>query len=121
MRRIDALGIGFGVFVTGGLAYIILQQLGLGSFEAGIWSQVLLVGGLLGWLFTYAVRATGKKMTYHQQREQYEEAFFKKRLDELSPQELAQIQAELEQEQGSKRVGETGGYGENSDSVTPNS
>ncbi|MBR8836995.1 MAG: DUF3007 family protein [Stigonema ocellatum SAG 48.90 = DSM 106950] len=96
MRRIDALGIGFGVFVAGGLAYVVLQRVGLDSMEAGIWSQVLLVGGLVGWLLTYALRAAGKKMTYHQQREKYEEAFFKKRLDEIPPEELAKIQAEIE-------------------------
>ena len=100
MRRIDALGIGFGVFVVGGLAYVVLQRVGLDSIEAGIWSQVLLVGGLVGWLLTYAFRAVEKKMTYHQQRKQYEEAFFKKCLDEISTAELAQIQAEIEQEKG---------------------
>ncbi|MBO3461647.1 DUF3007 family protein [Aetokthonos hydrillicola Thurmond2011] len=98
MRRIDALGIGFGVFITGGLAYILLQQLGLDSQNAGIWSQALLVGGLVGWLLTYVFRATSKNMTYHQQRKQYEEAFLNKRLEELSPEELAQIQAEIEKE-----------------------
>lgn len=100
MRRIDAIGIGLGVFVAGGLAYVILQQVGLDSQEAGIWSQVLLVGGLFGWLLTYALRATGKKMTYHQQRQQYEEAFLTKRLQELSPEELESIQAEIEKEKG---------------------
>ncbi|MDJ0775126.1 MAG: DUF3007 family protein [Mastigocoleus sp. MO_167.B18] len=98
MRRIDAIGIGLGVFVAGGLIYLVLQQVGLDRQSAGIWSQVLLVGGLLGWLFTYLFRAVGNKMTYHQQREQYEEAFFQKRLDELSEEELAKIQAEIEQE-----------------------
>ncbi|MBW4563500.1 MAG: DUF3007 family protein [Mojavia pulchra JT2-VF2] len=98
MRRIDAIGIGFGVFIAGGLAYIGLQLVGLDNQQAGIWSQVLLVSGLLGWLATYVVRAVGQKMTYHQQREEYEEAFFQKRLDELTPEELAKIQAEIEQE-----------------------
>ncbi|KST68112.1 DUF3007 family protein [Mastigocoleus testarum] len=98
MRRIDAIGIGLGVFVAGGLIYLVLQQVGLDSQSAGIWSQVLLVGGLLGWLFTYLFRAVGNKMTYHQQREEYEQAFFQKRLDELSEEELAKIQAEIEQE-----------------------
>ena len=98
MRRIDAIGIGLGVFVAGGLIYLGLQQFGLDSQSAGIWSQVLLVSALIGWLFSYIFRAVGNKMTYHQQREEYEKAFFQKRLDELSEEELAKIQAEIEQE-----------------------
>lgn len=98
MRRIDAIGIGLGVFVAGGLVYAALQLVGLDGEKAGIWSQVLLVSGLVGWLVTYLVRAVGQKMTYHQQREQYEQAFFEKRLAELTPEELAKIQAEIEQE-----------------------
>ena len=98
MRKIDAIGIGLGVFAVGGLAYIIFQVAGLDSLEAGIWSQVLLVGGLLGWVATYAYRAMGKNMTYHQQRRDYEEAYFQKRLDELTPEELAKLQAEIEEE-----------------------
>jgi hypothetical protein len=99
MRRIDAIGIGFGIFVAGGLAYVLLKLIGIDSSKAGIWSQVLLFVGLIGWLFTYAFRAVGKKMTYHKQREQYEEAYLQKRLEELTPEELAKIQAEIEQEQ----------------------
>ena len=98
MRRIDVLGIGLGVFAAGGLVYIILQVAGLDSLEAGVWSQLLLVGGLIGWVVTYVFRAVGQKMTYNQQRQEYEDAYFKKRLEELSPEELAKIQAEIEQE-----------------------
>jgi len=105
MRRIDAIGIGIGVFAAGGLAYIILQMAGLNSPEAGIWSQLLLVGGLIGWLFTYVFRVTSQKMTYHQQRQEYEEAYFQKRLEELTPEELAKIQAEIEQEERMKAKG----------------
>jgi Protein of unknown function (DUF3007) len=103
MRRIDAIGIVFGVFLTGGLAYVVLQLVGLDGLEAGVWSQVLLVGGLVGWLLTYVFRAVGKKMTYHQQREEYEEAFLQKRLDELTPEELAKLQAEIEEERMGNR------------------
>jgi hypothetical protein len=102
MRRIDAIGIGFGVFVAGGLAYVGLQLVGFDGTKAGIWSQVLLVAALVGWLASYALRAGSKKMTYHQQREEYEQAFFQKRLDELTPEELAKIQAEIEQEKQSQ-------------------
>jgi hypothetical protein len=96
MRRIDALGIVFGVFVAGGLVYVGLQLVGLDSQKAGIWSQALLVFGLIGWLCTYLFRAVSNKMTYHQQRDEYEKAFLQKRLDELSPEELERIQAEIE-------------------------
>ena len=98
MRKIDAIGIGLGVFAAGGLVYLILQVAGLDSVDAGIWSQVLLVGGLVGWVATYVYRAVGNKMTYHQQRQDYEEAYLKKRLEELSPEELAELQAEIEEE-----------------------
>ena len=102
MRRIDAIGITVGIFAAGGLAYIILKIAGLEGMEAGIWSQLLLVGGLIGWVATYLLRVTGQKMTYHQQREAYEQAFFKKKLEELTPEELAKLQAELEQQETMK-------------------
>lgn len=102
MRRIDAIGIGLGVFIAGGLGYVGLQLVGLDGQQAGIWSQVLLVSGLLGWLASYIFRAVGNKMTYHEQREQYEQAFLQKRLDELTPEELAKIQAEIAQESQSQ-------------------
>jgi hypothetical protein len=99
MRRIDAIGIVFGFFVAGGLIYVLLQQFGLDSQTAGIWSQALLVTvGLVGWLLTYLFRAVGNNMTYHEQRQKYEEAYFNKRLEELTPEELAKIQAEIEEQ-----------------------
>ncbi|MBW4573757.1 MAG: DUF3007 family protein [Aphanothece sp. CMT-3BRIN-NPC111] len=102
MRRIDVVGIGFGVFAAGGLAYLLLQVAGLDSLEAGVWSQLLLVGGLVGWLLTYLFRVGTKQMTYNQQVKDYEEAVLQKRLEEITPEELAQMQAEIEQERKSK-------------------
>lgn len=102
MRRIDAIGIVLGVFVAGGLLYFAFQQFGINSQSAGIWTQALLVAGLIGWLLTYVLRAVGNKMTYHEQRERYEEAYFSKRLEELTPEELEQIQAEIEQDKQSQ-------------------
>lgn len=101
MRRIDAIGIGLCIFVAGGLVYVGLHLTGLNNQQAGIWSQVMLVIGLIGWVSTYVYRAVNKNMTYHQQREKYEQAFFQKRLDELTPEELAKLQAEIEQEKQS--------------------
>jgi hypothetical protein len=57
-----------------------------------------LVGGLIGWVATYLVRVTTKNMTYNQQLKDYEEAVLEKRLAEMTPEELAQLQAEVEQE-----------------------
>lgn len=108
MRRIDVLGIGFGVFAAGGIAYLLLQGTGLDSTTAGIWTQVALVGGLLGWVATYAVRAVTQTMTYNQQLKDYEEAVLQKRLEELTPEELAKIQAEIEAEKENKGVKDEG-------------
>lgn len=98
MRRIDVIGISLGVFLTGGLVYLLLETIGLDSFSAGIWSQVLLVGGLIVWVVTYLTRVLSHRMTYNQQMKNYEEAVLQKRLEELTPEELEKLQAEIEQE-----------------------
>ena len=98
MRRIDVIGIGAGVFAAGGLLYLAFAWAGMDGLSAGIWSQVVFVAGLLGWTATYVARALGKKMTYYQQLEDYEDAVLQKRLEEMSPEELAQLQAEVEAE-----------------------
>ncbi len=106
MRRIDVIGIGFGVFAAGGLLYLAFSWAGLDGLSAGIWSQVVFACGLLGWVATYIARAVGKKMTYYQQIEDYEEAVLQKRLEEISPEELAQLQAEVEQERLAQQMTE---------------
>lgn len=98
MRRIDVIGIGLGFFAAGGIAYLLFQVAGFDNLQAGVWSQVLLVGGLIGWLLTYLFRAGTKQMTYNQQLKDYEDAVLQKRLDEMTPEELANLQAEIEQE-----------------------
>lgn len=96
MRRIDVIGVGFGVFLAGGLVYLALSLLGLDSLSAGIWSQVVLVGGLVGWLVSYLARAVTQNMTYNQQLRDYEDAVLQKRLEELTPEELATLQGDGE-------------------------
>ncbi|EGJ33408.1 MULTISPECIES: DUF3007 family protein [Moorena] len=98
MRRIDAIGIALGIFAAGGIAYLIFQLAGYDQIKAGIWSQVLLVGGLFGWVLTYLFRALTQTMTYNQQVKEYKDAVLQKRLEEMTPEELAQLQAEVEQE-----------------------
>lgn len=101
MRRFDVIAIGFGILAAGGLMYFLLQFAGLDNLAAGVWTQALLVGGLMGWLGTYVYRAVTQSMTYNQQLEEYREAVLQKRLEELSPEALAALQAEIEQERQS--------------------
>lgn len=102
MRRIDVIGVGLGIFLTGGSLYLVLSLAGLDGISAGIWSQVIFTGGLLGWVLTYLTRVFSQKMTYNQQLKDYEDAVLQKRLDEMSDEELAQLQAELETEKKSQ-------------------
>lgn len=97
MRRIDAIAIAFGVFVAAGLVYGGLQLVGIDGINAGIWTQTLLVIGLVGWSLSYISRVGNKNMTYNQQLKDYEEAVMQKRLEEMSPEELAKLQSEIEQ------------------------
>jgi hypothetical protein len=53
---------------------------------------------LLGWVATYLFRAVTQNMTYNQQLKDYEEAVLQKRLEELTPEELEKLQAEIEME-----------------------
>ncbi|MBE9229467.1 DUF3007 family protein [Phormidium sp. LEGE 05292] len=98
MRRIDIIYVGLGIFLAGGLVFLLLQLVGLDSQQAGIWSQAVLVFGLIGWLLTYLFRAGTKQMTYNQQLKDYEEAVLQKRLEEMTPEELEKLQAEIEEE-----------------------
>lgn len=96
MRRIDAILIALGVFSLGGLAYVVFQLLGVDSAQAGIWSQGILVLGLMGWISTYLFRVFTNDMTYHKQVKDYEDAFFAKQLEKMSPEEIEKLMAEKE-------------------------
>lgn len=106
MRRVDIIVIGLGLLLGGWILYLGLQTAGLTASDAGIWTQAILVLGLMGWLATYGIRALTKTMTYNQQLKDYEDAVLQKRLDEMSPEELARLQAEIEQEKQSKMSNE---------------
>ena len=98
MRRIDVFIIGIVVFAIGGAGYLGLQLAGLDDINAGIWSQLILVAIILGWSSTYIFRVANKNMTYDQQRKEYEDAVLQQRYDNLTPEQLAQLQTEIEQE-----------------------
>ena len=95
MRRIDAIAISFGIFVTGGIIFLVFNFAGLDGISAGIWSQTILIAGVVGWSLTYLFRVLTKNMTYNQQLKEYEDAVLQKRLEEMSPEELAKLQEEV--------------------------
>jgi membrane protein implicated in regulation of membrane protease activity len=99
MRRIDVLIIGLVLFFLGGVGYFVLKLGGIDAVNAGIWSQVLFIFLVLGWLGTYLFRVYTKQMTYNQQLKDYEEAVLQKRLEELTPDQLALLQAEIANEE----------------------
>ncbi len=101
MRRIDVLGLGLVLFLAGGGVFVLLRLLGLDGITAGIWSQAVMVIGLIGWLLTYLLRVVTNNMTLKQQLDDYESAVLEKRLEELTPEELAAIEAELDGEKAS--------------------
>jgi membrane protein implicated in regulation of membrane protease activity len=101
MRRLDVVLIGVGLFAAGGILYWLFQWVGLDHLDAGIWTQLVLVIGIIGWLLTYLYRALTHTMTYNQQLKEYEDAVLQKRLDAMTPEELAALQAEVEAEKRS--------------------
>lgn len=101
MRRIDAIAITFGIFIAGGVSYAILQGIGLDSASAGIWSQVLLVGVLVGWVSTYLFRFATSNMTYHQQLRDYTQAVIEKRWETMTPEERDRLLASLDESDAS--------------------
>lgn len=98
MRRIDVLGIGLGVFLAGGGLFLAFRLAGLDGISAGIWSQAVMVGGIVGWLLSYLFRVVTHNMTLNQQIDDYETAVLQKRLEELSPEELAALQTKLDEQ-----------------------
>jgi hypothetical protein len=98
MRRIDVLAIMLAFFVFGGVAFLALRATGLDPTDAGIWSQVVLLGGLIAWISTYVFRAVTQTMTYNQQLDDYKKAVLTKRLEEMSPEERESLLAEVEAE-----------------------
>ncbi|MEB3268621.1 MAG: DUF3007 family protein, partial [Leptolyngbya sp.] len=63
--------------------------------SAGIWSQVLFLGGVLGWVATYLTRVVTTNLTCRQLLQDGEDAVLQKRLEEMSPEALAALQSEL--------------------------
>ena len=96
MRRIDAIGLGLAVLLLGGGLFVAFRVFGFDSTTAGIWSQAVFISLLIVWVLSYVFRAGTGNMTLNQHLHDYEEAVLKKRLEEMSPDQLADPQSKLE-------------------------
>lgn len=97
MRRIDVLGLGLAVLLLGGGLFLGFRVFGFDSASAGIWSQAIFISLLIVWVLSYVFRAGTGNMTLNQQLDDYENAVLKKRLEELTPEQMAELQTKLEQ------------------------
>lgn len=95
MRKLDVLTIGLIILLAGGGAYGLFQVVGWETEQAGIWASALLALLLLGWTFTYLKRFWTGTMSINQQGEMYKTEVFKQQLEAMSPEELAEFQAEV--------------------------
>lgn len=98
MRRFDVIAIGLGMFLAGGGLFLGFRLFGLDGISAGIWSQAVMVGGIVAWLASYLFRVVTRNMTLNQQMDDYESAVLQRRLDELSPEQLAALEEKLGQQ-----------------------
>lgn len=102
--RKDIIIIGFGIIAFGYLLYYGLQAAGLEPGIAGNWVQLLIfIGICVGWVGSYIYRVATKQMTYVKQLEQYEDAVMRKRIDEMTDQELQSMLGETEVDIETKR------------------
>jgi len=101
--RKDILLIGLGFLALGYGMYYGLQATGMEAGMAGSWVQLIVILGMMvGWLFTYLFRVANKEMTYVQQLEDYETAVMAKRMEEMPESELENMLEELEAEKARK-------------------
>lgn len=98
MRRIDAITTMIAFFGFGGVAFWAFRAYGFDATNAGVWSQVVLVGVLIAWISTYVFRAVTQTMTYNQQLDDYKKAVLAKQLEEMSTEDRDKLLAEVEAE-----------------------
>lgn len=99
--RKDIILIGAALIALGYAMYYGLQAMGMEAGYAGNWVQLIIfVGICVFWVSTYVYRVATKQMTYVKQLEQYEDAVMRKRLEEMTEAEIAELINETEKKKG---------------------
>lgn len=95
--RKDIIIIGAALIGLGYAMYYGLQALGMDAGYAGNWVQLIIFMGIcVFWVSTYVYRVATKQMTYVKQLEQYEDAVMRKRLEEMTEDEIQELIRESE-------------------------
>lgn len=95
---LDVIATSLDLVWVGKLLDVDVRMISLDLKSVGFWSQVVLAIGLVGWVASYFLRVITGNMTYDQQRENYENAFLEKRLQEMTPDELEALKESIDDE-----------------------
>lgn len=96
--RLSILRFGLILLLVGGLIYGGLKGLGISDAAAQTTASLLLFLGLVSWSLGYLKRVLTGQMTYHQQRKTYETEQLRQMIEQMTPEELAALQAEIEEQ-----------------------
>ncbi|KGG12815.1 MULTISPECIES: DUF3007 family protein [Prochlorococcus] len=103
MTRANVIQLGFLVFALGATAYVSLLAFGIDGFNAGLFSETLLLILLVGWISSYFFRVFQGKMTFMEQRKRYREAYeqlanreVQEKFDSMSEEEQKKLINQLE-------------------------
>lgn len=106
--RLQILIFGLGILLVGGGIYGGLKVTGVSDLTAQTGASILLLVGLLGWTFGYLRRVLTGQMSLHHQRQVYETEQLQRMVEQMTPEQVAAFQAELEQERAEQPTPETG-------------
>ncbi len=98
MNRLTVLGSGLAFLIVVGGLYTGLQVAGIENLSAQWWTSLGLLGALLVWVGSYVSRVLTGSMAFHQQRQTYTREILKQQIASLSPEELAALTADLDDE-----------------------
>ena len=104
MRKLDVLTIGLVILLAGGGIYGVFKLVGLETESAGVWASAALAILLLGWTFSYLRRYWTGTMAFNEQEEMFKTEVFKQQIESMSPEELAEFQAEVEGDESEAEV-----------------
>ncbi len=97
--RLNILIFGCIVLLGGGALYGGVRLLGISEATAQTGASVLLLLGFVVWTAGYLSRVLSGRMSLHRQQQVYETERLRQQIEQMSPEQLAALQAEIEAEE----------------------